>query len=323
MSFRFSRPLGALIAAMALAVVGFAQGNGHGVIQSDNGNSPANQGQKVIHETNPNGQSKAITAGSTATLNPAIRWHGGPVLSTPDVYLIWYGNWNQSNGSDDVNGQNILRTLVSGLSKSDYFAINKSYSTSSTTITGTVNFSNEATDTSYSQTSTLSDSGVQAVVFNAINKLGLAYDANGVYFVLTSSDVTESSGFCTQYCGWHTMVSTNQGALKYAFVGNANQCLNACAEQAVSPNGNPGVDGMASVVAHELEEATSDPNLNAWFDSRGQENADKCAWTFGSNIHYLPSGAGYNMTLGGLNYLIQRNLNASNSKCYVGASGQQ
>jgi len=190
MSFRFSRPLGALIAAMALAVVGFAQGNGHGVIQSDNGNSPANQGQKVIHETNPNGQSKAITAGSTATLNPAIRWHGGPVLSTPDVYLIWYGNWNQSNGSDDVNGQNILRTLVSGLSKSDYFAINKSYNTSSTTITGTVNFSNEATDTSYSQTSTLSDSGVQAVVFNAINKLGLAYDANGVYFVLTSSDVT-------------------------------------------------------------------------------------------------------------------------------------
>ena len=35
---------------------------------------------------------------------------------------------------------------------------------------------------------------------------------------------------------------------------------------------------MVSVIAHEAAEAVSDPNLNAWFDSTGQENADKCAW---------------------------------------------
>ena len=39
---------------------------------------------------------------------------------------------------------------------------------------------------------------------------------------------------------------------------------------------------MASVIAHELVEAVSDPQLNAWYDRRGYENADKCAWTFGS-----------------------------------------
>ena len=39
---------------------------------------------------------------------------------------------------------------------------------------------------------------------------------------------------------------------------------------------------MASVIAHELEEAATDPDLNAWYDSRGYENADKCAWTFGT-----------------------------------------
>jgi len=47
------------------------------------------------------------------------------------------------------------------------------------------------------------------------------------------------------------------------------------------PNNNPGVDGAISVMTHELEEATTDPDLNAWYDSSGAENGDKCAWTFG------------------------------------------
>jgi hypothetical protein len=105
-------------------------------------------------------------------------------------------------------------------------------------------------------------------------------------------------------------------------VGNANRCLNACAAQTISPNGNAGVDGMLSVVAHELEEATSDPNLNAWYDASGNENADKCAWTFGQNQTLGANGSYYNMTLPALsvstrNYLIQRNLSASDNKCYV------
>ena len=37
----------------------------------------------------------------------------------------------------------------------------------------------------------------------------------------------------------------------------------------------------------------------------------------------LASGAYYNMTLGGKNYLIQRNLDAVDSKCYVSFKGQQ
>ena len=40
--------------------------------------------------------------------------------------------------------------------------------------------------------------------------------------------------------------------------------------------------GMASIISHELEESATDPDLNAWYDRRGYENADKCAWTFGA-----------------------------------------
>ncbi len=86
---------------------------------------------------------------------------------------------------------------------------------------------------------------------------------------------------------------------------------------------------MVNVIAHELEEAASDEDLNAWYDSRGYENADKCAWTFGTTST-LSSGAKYNMTLptssqissGNTttvrNYLIQRNwVNSGSGYCAI------
>src|SRR5207247_367146 len=116
------------------------------------------------------------------------------------------------------------------------------------------------------------------------------------------------SGFCTRYCGWHTRATLLGSDIKYSFVGNAARCLNACAAQSIGPNGNAGVDAMISVVAHELEEATSDPDLNAWYDSGGAENADKCAWTFGQFQYRAANGAFANMRLGNRDFLIQRNL---------------
>ena len=159
----------------------------------------------------------------------------------------------------------------------------------------------------------LSDAQIQAVVSSAISS-GLPKDTNAVYFVLTSADVTATSGFCTQYCGWHTHGTISGSDIKYSFVGNPDRCPSACEAQTTGPNGNAGADGMASIIAHELEEATTDPDLNAWYDRRGSENADKCAWTFGTT--YTANGAQANMTLGSRNYLIQRNwVNASGGYC--------
>jgi hypothetical protein len=80
-------------------------------------------------------------------------------------------------------------------------------------------------------------------------------------------------------------------------------------------SGNAGADGMASIIAHELEESVTDPDLNAWYDHRGMENADKCAWTFGST-YTVNNGALANMKLGNRNYLIQQNwVNAAGGYC--------
>jgi Phosphate-induced protein 1 conserved region len=264
-------------------------------------------------ETNPRAaRATAPTQGSTTTQTPAITFHGGPVIGTPTAYVIWYGNWNQSNGSDTPAGQQIVRDFLSNIGGSPYFRINTTY----TGVGGGVTRGAEYTDTG-SQGTRLTDNKVFAVVNNAINGGHLPYDANGVYFVLTSSNISESSGFCTQYCGWHTAGSGTVGHTRYAFVGNANRCLSSCAAQTTGPNGNAGVDGMISVIAHELEEATTDPDLNAWYDSNGSEDADKCAWTFGHSQYQTANGAFANMHLGTRDFLVQRELAATDSKCYI------
>src|SRR5215472_12165526 len=69
----------------------------------------------IIHKTNPH-EGGAPTAGSTGVQTPLITYHGGPVMATPTAYLIWYGNWNQTNGSDTPAGQSIVNDFLYGLS---------------------------------------------------------------------------------------------------------------------------------------------------------------------------------------------------------------
>ncbi len=264
-------------------------------------------------------QSKTQEQGATGRARPArtvrgsgINYHNGPViLGTTNVYYIWYGNWS-------TGAQNILTNLASSIGGSPYFNINTTYYSTNTGskkfVTNAVHYAG-ATSDNYSHGTALSDSGVKAVVSSAITTGQLPKDANALYLVLTSADVNETSGFCTQYCGWHTHGTISSSDIKYAFIGNPARCPSACSNGTAPPNGDVGADGAASIIAHELEEAVSDPDLNAWYDNRGYENADKCAWTFGAT--YTTSNGGVaNMKLGSDDYLIQRNwVNAGSGSC--------
>ena len=225
-----------------------------------------------------------------------------------NLYFIWYGNFVNGPGpSDSILTQNLLTTLFSnaGLGGSPYARINSTYSDPYRKVTGNFALAESANDY-YSRGTKLSDNSVAGIVSSAIASRVLPRDPNGLYFVLTSSDVTETSGFCSQYCGWHSHARISGADIKFAFVGNPDRCPNACEEQLVSPNGDSGADAMASTMAHETEESISDPDLNAWYDSSGNENGDKCAWKWGPAVGKLGSGA-YNMTAAGHKWLIQMN----------------
>jgi hypothetical protein len=289
---------GLLVAA--LAVAGCMSGLDDGTDQQPTGLGTTVQGEQALDKVSEingaNGNARPVRGNG-------ITYHGGPVMTSgPTVHFIWYGNWSSGD-------QNILTNLITGLNGSPYFNINTTYYNGSNVhVTNHVALGASSND-NYSHGTSLSDSSIQAIVA-ATNPT----DTNGVYMVMTSADVNETSGFCTQYCGWHTHATIGGRDIKYAFVGNPARCPSACTNSTAPPNGSVGADGAASIVAHELEEATTDPDLNAWFDSRGAENADKCAWTFGSTYN---NGTGLaNMNLGGKDYLIQRNwVNASGGFC--------
>ena len=181
-----------------------------------------------------------------------IVYHGGPVFTQPaHLYYIWYGNWSGNSATS------ILKTLAESLGGSPLLRTDTTYyyKTTRSPATGMVNYMGSVNDL-YSQGKSLTDASVQAVVRSVIASHALgAPDPNGVYFVLASADVDETSGFCTLYCGWHTFSTIAGSNIKYAFVGNSDRCPAACAAQTTSPNGNAGADGMASIIAHELNEA--------------------------------------------------------------------
>jgi hypothetical protein len=258
-----------------------------------------------VPATEANGNAKPVHGGGGGN---GISYHGGPViLGTTNVHFIWYGQSNWPNSTQ----KSILENYPSSVGGSGYFNINTTYYNGSNThVSNSVHFSGSVAHSETYGTS-LSDAQIQQIVADTNPT-----DTNGVYFVLTGPDVKASSGFCSQYCGWHTNGLISGRDIKYAFVGDAaTQCPSGCMEQTTSPNGDAGADGMASVLAHELEEAVSDPDLNAWYDTRGAENADKCAWTFGTEST-ASNGSKYNVTLGGKNYLIQQNwVNASGGYC--------
>jgi phosphate-induced protein 1 len=261
---------------------------------------------------------------ATAKYN-GITYNGGPIIDDANgvnVYYIWYGDW-----SKDKDAQTILTDFIKHFGDSPYVNINTTYYDYEVGPNGTnvvkdrvvtgVHYMGSTNDY-YSQGVNLTDDGLGLVIQNAVADGRLPLDHNGVYFVLTSADVTETSGFCTVYCAFHGFQPAGAlGNLIGAFVGNGEaQCPSVCsAEVLQTPNNNVGADGMVNGIAHELEESVTDPLGTGWVNSDGSENEDICSGTYGKT-YALPNGSYANMKLGKRQYLIQQNwVNAKGGYC--------
>jgi hypothetical protein len=282
----------------------------------------------------PNAQLGPI--GESVVTGNGIEYHGGPVMQGPhNVYFIWYGNFSGNTALT------ILPDLINGFGGSRYFNTNTTYGDTTGDIANTVTLAGQIFD-NYSQGTALNDTNLPNILLLPFNNGRLPVDPNGIYFILTSPDVTETSGttggFCKTFCGFHTFRTFTNGItstdIKAAFVGDpATQCparpgQAGCSAQALSPNGNEGADAMANVIAHELNETVTDPKINAWFHIDGTgEVGDLCntssfATTFGPTFTSL-NGARANVVLSGRQYLLQSNwLNSGGGFCAMGFNSQ-
>jgi hypothetical protein len=229
-----------------------------------------------------------------------VRYHGGPVLGgTVAIYFIWYGSWPETGARE------ILPDLLRGLTGSGYLRLQTRFrDPASGTAASELALRGSTTDR-YSQGKAISDAGVANAVARAIVSGELPLDPDALYLVLSSADVSETSGFCSTYCGFHEHTRILGETVRFAFVGSAEGCMSACAAQPVGPNGDAAADAMASIVAHEISETITDPDFDAWYDAEGSENGDKCAWTFGAT-HAVANGAQANMVLEARQFLLQQ-----------------
>jgi len=275
---------------------------------------PAGDGSVIAVPVDPAG-----SVGKTVVTGNGINYNGGPVLKSSPVpiYLIWYGNWS-GTGSNTAATVSLVEHYLNSLGNTPYELINSTYGDNTGNVSGNVTVGGAIFDTG-SQGTSLTNTRLSNIVNRSFTN-GLPKDPNGVYVVLTSSNVSER-GFCTQFCGFHTAQSLGGVDIKWAFVGNTDRCPANCSIQATGPNspaaGVGGADGLINVLTHEQEEAISDPDLNAWFDANGQENGDKCNFNFGATTTCAAgslctaaadaAGAKFNQTFGNNDWMIQQN----------------
>ncbi|RUR13290.1 hypothetical protein [Legionella sp. km772] len=264
--------------------------------------------------TTPN-LSKSVLNGATIIPQYGIYFHGGAVLGatinpatkltqyiTPQLYVIYYGNYTTSS----LNKYNMytINHFLSILGGSHFYKILTTYrNKNGSAIPNSIHFGKAIID-NYSYGKNLSDDNVWAVVNRAINRGLLPKNKNGIYLVLTSADVNETSGFCTEYCGWHDGRLMGSTPLQFGFIGDPARCPDSCQDYTSGTPHKASTDSMISTISHEIFEAVSDPQLNAWYDKQGEENGDLCAWSYGKI--YTTAAYKYNLTLGTDHYLVQQ-----------------
>jgi hypothetical protein len=101
----------------------------------------------------------------------------------------------------------------------------------------------------------------------------------GVYFP-AGMKVVLQGGSCVSFCGYHGHFTYNNQDIKYASFPFLN--CSACKLSGFSV-----ADMMTIVTSHEIREAATDPDLNAWYDNAGYEADDKCAW---HNLYQTQNG---------------------------------
>jgi hypothetical protein len=210
--------------------------------------------------------------------NPNMTYHGGKIMPTAVTQTIFWGtSWGTYSG-DKISG---MDTWYLGFSGSDYAKTSDEYTGSNGQVGPTITFGGHTIDTS-AATGGGSTSAILAEVCKVVSP---DPSGNGYYAVY----VDKPRGGA-QYCAWHSAGSCGGHPVQFAFFfkldGDAG-----CDPGDTSGQHSQGLAAIANVSGHELSEARTDPaSPGAWYDGSGQENGDKCAWTFGAPLVNFTNG---------------------------------
>jgi hypothetical protein len=213
--------------------------------------------------------------------SPNLIYHGGPVMTTgAHVETIFWGtSWsNASFVADKMSG---LQTFYSGMGGSTYDATNAEYTDATGNVGSAVTFGGAHVDLSAAPRNGNKTSPILAKVCSTITDPR----SDGYYPVYVDTRRGHAG-----FCAWHSAGTCNGVTVQFAFFFNLDGDP-GCDPDDASGQHSQGLAALANVSGHELSEALTDPHLNAWYDSSGAENSDKCAWAFGTPLLNFSNGS--------------------------------
>ena len=235
-----------------------------------------------------------------------LAYHGGPVMNgTANVYAIFW----EPTGAVQSNYNSLILRYFNDVNGQGLYHINTQYHDSAGRYPSAEHLVTSWVDTGAYPESPLLDSDIQSEVSRAQRANGWSSSIHNIFFVFLQSnqdlcfDSSYSQCASNTFCAYHNYFgsSTIYSAMPYAASFYCNP--------GSSPNNND-ADQTINVTSHEQMEAATDPLLNAWYDSSGNENGDKCAWTFGP----LNSSGG-DVSWNGHSYIVQKEWNNHISGC--------
>jgi len=249
--------------------------------------------------------SKAREMASVAALSGPMTYHGGPVMLKANTYAIYWAPKTLQTGaatSLPAHYQSVVNSFLSLYPGHGIANNNTQYSARTglllfwNYIQNAGSFAGSYVDTSPYPASGCSDSvtpgncltdaQIQAEIKKVMALKGWTGGLNNMFLLFTSSGEGSCAGAsCAyeNYCAYHSYFTNGGTPVIYGNepYSNPSYCQVAGTP---SPNGDAAGDAAANVASHELTEAITDPELNAWYaGSTAGEIGDLCAWNYGTN----------------------------------------
>ena len=267
-------------------------------------------------------------AGHNRSGGSNLSYHNGPVMHTNTVYAIY---WEPPGFSAQTGYESLINRFfgdvaaASGATSNVYYSDTQYYDTTGS-IAYRSSFAGSVVDTdplpasgcSDSYTSVcLTDSQIQAEITHVIKANGWTANSSTEFFMFTAKGIGSCDGSScafSQYCAYHSWIGSGSTATIYANMPYADTVPSAC-DAGQHPNNND-ADATINVTSHEHNESITDEQGSAWYDSRGYENGDKCAWNFGATLGSTAYGQ-YNQLINGNPYYLQQEWSDHSSGCVL------
>jgi len=243
--------------------------------------------------------SKQIKAQQNLVSPGVLTYHGGPIMHGESLYAIFWIPATLQDGTPtslSAKYQAVTKQFLADYPAHGITNNSTQYNQGSFYFKGTGGLAGVYVDTNpypgkdcndpVTGTNCITDADIQAELQRVMTLKGWTGNLNKMFLVFTSTGEGSCANFgCaySSYCAYHGYFGPTNTPTIYANMPYANPTYCYLTGTQQDPSGDIPSDANVNVASHEITEANTDPELNAWWDSgNGEEIGDLCAWNFGS-----------------------------------------